>query len=147
VLHFEENKGRWKKSKKPAKFDAFEWNDQNLNPLSQKYLRSLLQYVRCKIGRFQVFLTHGSPQSIGEPILPDTPQEWLIELGNTADADIIVIGHTHRFMNRKVGHQWFTNPRSFGLPSNNDLRASYALLDISQSKIKVFERKIPYEIS
>jgi exopolyphosphatase/guanosine-5'-triphosphate,3'-diphosphate pyrophosphatase len=50
-------------------------------------------------------------------------------------------------MNRKVGNQWFINPGSVGLPVKNDLRASYALLEISQDKIKVTERKIQYDIS
>ncbi|MFC1636028.1 HD domain-containing protein, partial [Planctomycetota bacterium] len=42
---------------------------------------------------------------------------------------------------------WFINPGSVGLPQKNDLRASYALLDISPDKISVIERKIQYDIS
>ena len=147
VIDFEQKKNEWKKYKKPATFDAFEWNNQHLNPRSQRYLRSLPQNLRRKIGPFNILLTHGSPQCIDEPIFPETPQERLAELGKTAQADIIVMGHTHRFMNRKVGHQWFINPGSVGLPKQNDLRASYALLDISQDTINVIERKIEFDIS
>jgi putative phosphoesterase len=147
VIHFKKKKNEWKKSKKPAKFDAFEWNNQQLNPQNQTYLQSLPESIRLKIGKFNILLTHGSPQCIEEPVLPDTPQERLVELGNIADADIIVMGHTHQFMNRKIGHQWFINPGSVGLPVQNDLRASYALLDISKDKIKVIERKVTYDIS
>jgi putative phosphoesterase len=147
VIHFEQKRSEWKKSKRAAKFDAFEWNSRHLNPKSQKYLRSLPQAIRRKIGKFRILLTHGSPQSIDEPVFPETPQERLIELGKTAEADVIVMGHTHRFMSRKVGNQWFINPGSVGLPSGNDLRASYALLEISQDKVKVTERKIPYDVS
>lgn len=147
VIQFGQKKSEWKKSKKPAKFDAFEWNNQNLNPRNQKYLRSLPNDIRRKIGKFKILLTHGSPQDIDEPVLPETPEHRLVELGKTADADIIVMGHTHRFMNRKVRNQWFINPGSVGLPVNNDLRASYALLEISQDKIEVVERKIQYDIS
>jgi putative phosphoesterase len=147
VIGFERKKGEWKKSKKQAKFDAFEWNNRHLNPQSQKYLRLLPQNIRHKIGKFEILLTHGSPRSIDEPILPETPQSRLVELGKTAEADIIVMGHTHRFMNRKVGNQQFINPGSVGLPVKSDLRVSYALLEVSQDKIKVTERKIQYDIS
>jgi exopolyphosphatase/guanosine-5'-triphosphate,3'-diphosphate pyrophosphatase len=50
-------------------------------------------------------------------------------------------------MNRKVSNKWFINPGSVGLPVKKDLRASYALLSISQNKIEVTERKIHYDIS
>jgi len=147
VIQFGQKKSKWKKSKKPAKFDAFEWNNQNLSSKNQKYLHSLPLNIRRKIGKFNILLTHGSPQDINEPILPETPQECLVELGKTTNADIIIMGHTHRFMNRKVRKQWFINPGSIGLPVKKDLRASYALMEISQDKIKVTERKIQYDIS
>ena len=147
VIDFEKEKREWKQSKKPAKFDAFEWNSRNLNPQSQRYIRSLPVNIRRKIGKFKILLTHGSPQNIEEPVLPETPQERLIELCKTANADIIVMGHTHQFMNRKVSNQWFINPGSVGLPVKKDLRASYALLEIKQGKIQVVERKIEYDVS
>lgn len=137
VIDFKKKKSEWKKSKKTAKFDAFEWNNRHLNPRSQKYLRSLPRDIRLETGKFKILLTHGSPQYIDEPIYFDTPQERFIELGKIADTEIIVCGHTHQFMNRKVGNQWF----------KNDLRASYALMDISQDKIKVTERNIQYDVS
>ncbi len=147
VIQFAQKKSKWKKSKKPVKFDAFEWNNRNLSLENQSYLRSLPNSIRRKIGKFKILLTHGSPQDINEPVLPETPQEHLVEMGKTADADIIIMGHTHRFMNRKVRNQWFINPGSVGLPAKKDLRASYALLEISQDKIKVTKRKIQYDIS
>jgi putative phosphoesterase len=147
VIDFEHKESEWKKTKKRAKFDAFEWNSRNLNPKSQKYLSSLPQKIQCKIGKFEILLTHGSPQSIDEPVLPETLQARLLELGKIAGSDIIVMGHTHRFMNRKVGDQWFINPGSVGLPVKNDLRASYALLEITRDKIRVTEEKIQYDIS
>jgi len=147
VIDFKHKESEWKKSKKQAKFDAFEWNSRNLNPKSQKYLCSLPQEIRYKIGKFEILLTHGSPQSIDEPVLTETPQARLVELGKIAGSDIIMMGHTHRFMNRKVGNQCFINPGSVGLPVKNDLRASYALLELSKDKIKVTEKKIQYDIS
>jgi putative phosphoesterase len=147
VIDFKRKKGEWKTSKKPPKFDAFEWNSRQISPQSRKYLQSLPQNVRLKIGKFKILLTHGSPQSINETVFPEIPQERLVELSKIADADIIVAGHTHRFMNRKVGDQWFINPGSVGMPAKGDLRASYALLEISQDKIKVTERKVQYDVS
>jgi putative phosphoesterase len=146
VIAFKQKKNEWKKSKRRPKFDAFEWNSRHLDPSSRKYLRSLSESIRLKRGKFRILLTHGSPQCIEEPVLPETPRRRLIELGKTAGTDLIVMGHTHRFMNRKIGDQWFINPGSVGLPVKNDLRASYALLDLSQDKIKVTERKIQYDV-
>ncbi len=147
VIRFKQKRNEWKTSKKPAKFDAFEWNHQHLNPQNRQYLHSLPEKDHLERGKFEILLTHGSPESIDEPIFPGTSRERLIELGKITDAAIILMGHTHRFMNRKVGNQWFINPGSTGMPVQKDLRASYALLDISQDKINVTERKIPYDIS
>jgi exopolyphosphatase/guanosine-5'-triphosphate,3'-diphosphate pyrophosphatase len=147
VMQFKQKETQWRKSKKPPKFDAFEWNSRNLNNTNREYLRQLPADIRRKTGRFRILLTHGSPQSIDEPVLPQTPRRRMVDLGQTADADIIVMGHTHLFMDRKVANRRFVNPGSVGLPVKSDLRASYALLEIEKDKVRVTERKVQYDVT
>ena len=42
VIEFEHEKRKWKKSKKQAKFDAFEWNSRYLTTQNRKYLCSVI---------------------------------------------------------------------------------------------------------
>jgi putative phosphoesterase len=147
VMAFEEHKNEWKKSKKPPKFDALAWNSGRLASQSRQYLKDLPENIRLEIGGFEILLTHGSPMSIDEPVLPETPEKRLVELGAAASADIIIMGHSHQFMSRRAGKHWFINPGSVGLPAGNDWRASYALLEIAKNKINVVERKIDYDIT
>jgi exopolyphosphatase/guanosine-5'-triphosphate,3'-diphosphate pyrophosphatase len=61
-----------------------------------------------------------------------------------ADADVVVLGHTHRCMDLAVGEVRFLNPGSVGRPVGGDPRASYALLD-PQSMLVDFVR-VQYDL-
>ena len=95
------------------------------------YLRSLPRQMRVEIGGKSVLVTHGSPDSVEEHIYPNAPEERLKEIAAAAAADVIVTGHTHMQMNRKVDGVTFVNPGSVGRPVNGDPKAEYAVLSFN----------------
>lgn len=146
VLDFRKKKGKWRKTKKHAKYSVFEWNSRRLTKKSRKFLKDLPREVRLDLAGFKFLLTHGSPRSIEEPIYHDTPDEVLAELKRKAKADIVVTGHSHNYFNKKSKGCWFINPGSVGMPPNTDLRASYILLKAANGKITLRRRKVKFDV-
>jgi len=146
VLDFASKAGAWKRTKPPAKYIAFQWNDSHLEGKSRRLLRSLPEQVRRNVKGFDVLMVHGSPASIDELIGSTTPRQRLAELARAAHADVVVCGHSHDPFVRRVGEVWFVNPGSVGRPEGGDWRASYAILEFSKEDLNVDHRRIAYDI-
>ena len=88
-------------------------------------------------------LAHATPSGdLYRYLLPGVTD---IELGAEMDgiyADVILCGHTHFPMIRKVGSKLFVNPGSVGQPRDGDPRASYAVWDDGVVKL----RRAKYDI-
>ncbi len=146
VLRFKKKKDKWRKTKQPEKYRAFEWAYENLSKKSRKYLRFLSQELRLKVKGRRILLTHGSPASDEEPITADTTEKRLSDLAHEAKADIIISGHAHQALVRKVDDVWFINTGSVGRPDDGDPRACYAILEINSDQIEVNHYRVAYDV-
>jgi putative phosphoesterase len=61
-------------------------------------------------------LFHGSPRSFNEPILAGTPTERVEHMLAELDAPVMLCGHTHVQMVRRLPFTLLVNPGSVGLP-------------------------------
>ena len=146
VLHFKEKKKKWRKSKQPDKYTAFQWAAKNLSKENRRYLSSLPEEQLLEVAGKRVLLTHGSPVSNEEHLFPDTPEDHLIALAKPALADIIVCGHSHRHFVRDVGVALYINTGSVGRPDDGDPRACYAILEANQDGVQVEHFRLDYDI-
>jgi len=150
VLKFKKKKKKWRKSKRPEKFLAFEWAYKSLSKKSRKYLRSLPQETRLQAEGWRILLTHGSPASNEEHLTPHTPEERLRELAQMSNADLVICGHSHQPFARKIDGVWFINTGSVGRPDDNDPRACYAILQIEPcsagSGLQVRHYRVEYDV-
>jgi len=146
VLKFNQKKGKWRKSKRPEKFLAFQWAHDHLSPESRQYLHSLPQEMRLQVEGLRILLTHGSPASNKEPLTPETPEERLRELGRMASADVVVCGHSHQLFAREVDGVWFINTGSVGRPDDGDPRACYAILEMGPAGPRVHHYRVAYDV-
>jgi putative phosphoesterase len=146
VLQFPKKATKWRANKKQEKYFAFEWAYEQLTPISRKYLRSLPQEIRLDVLGWKILLTHGSPASQDEHLLPTTPEPHLAELAKIAHVDMIICGHSHRSFTRKVEQTWFINPGSVGRPDDGDPRASYAVMILDAEQNAVIHHRIAYDI-
>lgn len=67
-------------------------------------------------GAGRVVFFHGSPRSYNEPILAASSTEELTHMLSGHDAPIVVVGHTHVQMLRRLPFTLIINPGSVGLP-------------------------------
>lgn len=146
VLAFESKRDKWKHTKMPEKYAAFEWNYEHLSSRCRAWLASLPEQARLQVNGSSVLLVHGSPAAIDEPLGSETPERRFEELAAMASADVVVCGHSHEAFARRSGGTWFVNPGSAGRPEGGDWRASYALLEFGGGDLKVGHRRIEYDI-
>lgn len=135
-----------RKVKRSEKLLAFRWTYEQLSKESRKYLRALSREVRLEIAGKRILLTHGSPASNTEHVGPETPTERLRELAEMAQADVVICGHSHRPLARKVERVWFINTGSVGRPDDGDPRACYAVLWLSPRYFRVQHHRVEYDV-
>ncbi len=146
VLNFPQKQMKWKKNKRPGKYLAFKWANEQLSPENEQYLRSLPETLKIDVDDMRVLMVHGSPESIDEMLSDETPVERLEYLAEIGEADMIVCGHTHQTFFRKVKGVWFINPGTVGRPGDGDPRAAYTLLDIKEGRVSIQPFRINYVI-
>ncbi len=85
----------------------------------------------------RIVMTHASPCAPHtQYVLPHSPEVKRI---GDVDADLVIIGHTHRQMVHRVGRPLVVNPGSAGQARDprNGRRLSYAVLDVTTAAIDV----------
>jgi putative phosphoesterase len=147
VLAYPKKKDAWRKKKQPLKFIAFGWAYKHLSKESRKYLKNLPTGVHTREDPFEILLTHGSPASDEELILPSTPGDRLREIGDSAGAQIILCGHSHIPFDFRYENWRFINPGSVGRPGDQDTRTSYTILDFWDSGMTVRHFRLPYDLN
>jgi len=146
VLKFHKKKHKWKKNKAPLKYLAFKWAYEALSKENEVYLKSLPDEHRLRVEGRAVLLTHGSPVSNREPLQPDTPVQRLRNLAGISRADVVICGHSHTPFSQEVDGVWFINPGSVGRPDDGDPRASYAILHMTQGRLRVTPYRVTYDV-
>ncbi|HHF59031.1 MAG TPA: metallophosphoesterase, partial [Thermoplasmatales archaeon] len=81
---------------------------------------------------------------IFEYVFPDVSDELLLQFAEIADADVLVFGHTHIPMERRVKDKIFLNPGSVGQPRDGNPKSSYMIFD-TESRETIF-RRVAYNI-
>jgi predicted phosphodiesterase len=92
-------------------------------------------------------LVHGSPRSANEGLGPWSTDAELAEHLARVEERLLVCGHTHRPMLRKLPGGAVVNVGSVGLPFNRDRRAQYALFEPgADGGFRVELRQVPYDL-
>jgi putative phosphoesterase len=117
---------------------------RDLSEDSLRFISSLPPEIRLEMLGRRMLMVHASPGDPDEHLGPDTPDERLAELGRIADADIVLVGHSHREFMRRVNDTLFVNPGSVGRPVDHDPRASYAILDTADFSVTL--HRVEYDV-
>jgi putative phosphoesterase len=101
----------------PSEGLADEWVFNRLGHHHRKFIAGLPEQVELEVdGIGRVIFCHGSPRSDEEIILRTTPDDWLREMLEGVEADVVVCGHTHMQFDRRVDGWRVVNAGSVGLP-------------------------------
>lgn len=81
-----------------------------------------------EIDGVRILLCHGSPWDLDQYIYPDSALD-VTQRCVSSDLDLVVTGHTHYPMTRKIGNMFLVNPGSVGQPRNRCPGAAWAIFD------------------
>ena len=94
----------------------------------------------------KVLGVHASPgQESGSGIHAELSQADLQFLVGDCEADLIFVGHTHRALDITLDGKRIVNLGSVSNPPPTDLRASYVLLEASESGHQINFRRVDYD--
>ena len=122
------------------------WTREVVTPENKQFLRSLPPSIRFKEAGKGFLLVHGSPRKINEYVYEDRPLANLERIARSAEADVLVFGHTHLPYVKEVAGVLLVNDGSVGKPKDGDARAGYVMLETGD-QVKVEFRRVPYDVA
>jgi predicted phosphodiesterase len=137
-------------SPREAKMVAtYHWAKAYLTPSQIEYLLQLPfshEVQPLPEGEGNALFVHGSPRRIDEPILAETPEEEIRTMLEGTKFSLLVCGHTHRPMVRRIGEVTIVNVGSVGLPYDGNPDAAYGILTWQGREWQTELRRVPYDI-
>ncbi len=128
----------------PFEDKAYAWTLAHTSAGSSAFLGNLPFEQRLDAGGRQALLVHASPIDATTCLWEDRDEDFLRGMGEAADADILLFGHTHRPYHRIVDGRHFINAGSVGYPQDHDTRTGYAVVKTNGS-VEVQYRRFPYD--
>ena len=118
-------------------------------PEERRYLRELPRHIRLEFEMndgdpLQLLLVHGSPRKINEYLFEDREEKSMLRILESAGADILCFGHTHKPYHRILNSGEAAAPHfrhavnigSVGKPNDGDPRGGYVLLDLDAASTR-----------
>lgn len=96
---------------------------------------SLPHPLKLDLGGCRILLCHGAPWDVDQYVYPDATPD-LLERCIEPGFDLVVLGHTHYPMTRKMGSTQIVNPGSVGQPRNRQPGAQWAFLDTASRQLE-----------
>lgn len=132
------------------------WTLSRLSADDLAFLASFQPTVALSVeGGKRLLCFHGSPTSLDDILLPDSPQaDWERALGPNR-CDVMAGGHTHIQQIRRIGDALFVNPGSIGvvydpsLPKERlhiDAWAEFCILTLDRGRLSVDFHRTPYPV-
>lgn len=124
---------------------SLRWTRENVTEEHKAFLRNLLPRFELPAGPFRLLFVHGSPRRINEYLFPDRPDSSFLHMMAQEPANVLVCGHTHIPFFRKVDGLFVVNDGSVGRPKDGDWRATWALLEVTET-LEVTFRRCEYDL-
>jgi putative phosphoesterase len=124
---------------------SVEWTLAHTDQAAKDFMRGLPFDLRFDVGAMAVHLVHGSPRKVNEYLFEDKPASLYERLAGAEEADVLVLGHTHKPWVREHGGVLFVNCGSVGKPKDGDRRGAFAVLDTSGGRLEVTIERVTYD--
>ncbi len=125
---------------------SLKWTREHVTADNKAFLRSLLPSIRFEVVGKRALLVHGSPRKINEYVYETRPQYSLEHIARSAQADLLIFGHTHLPYVKQVAGVLFVNDGSVGKPKDGDVRAAYALVELDGAP-RAAIRRVEYDVA
>jgi putative phosphoesterase len=123
---------------------AYAWTLEHIERFTRRYLGDLPFEQRMEAGGRRAVVVHATPIDAYTPLWEYRDEDFFREMGDAADADIIIFGHTHRPYHRIVDGRHFINAGSVGFPQDDDPRTGYVVIQ-TNGDVEVQYRRFPYD--
>lgn len=126
---------------------AVQINRRLLGMDAVRWLGGLPSHLSLEVEGVRIALYHGSPRDpLNEYVFPHEAYVLAERLLGMAEADILLLGHTHIPYLIRVDGRYLVNPGSVGQPRDGDPRASYMLLEVEGGEVSIHHRRVEYDI-
>lgn len=130
-------------SDNPLVKESIDYTKKVITEENFNYLRKIAKLnLNVGIDDLKIRMYHGSPwDKFEEYIYPDFRK---FDKFKEVNADLIILGHTHWPMIKKLGDTVIVNPGSCGQPRDYDTRASFAIFDTKTKQVSI--KRVNYDI-
>jgi putative phosphoesterase len=113
----------------PAVLESLRWTAERLSDEQRSFLGSLAETVVLEVdGLGDVRFCHATPRSDEEIVTQATPDHHLQKVLARTEEPVVVAGHTHMQLDRRVDGIRWVNAGSVGMPYEGVVAAFWALL-------------------
>jgi putative phosphoesterase len=115
-------------------WEAIWWTKYQLGESHLNYIKKLPEKKSFTVEGVSILLCHGDPISDDGGFFPGKEQSFKEKL-SAASETVVLCGHTHRPLWRRIDDQYVINDGSAGFPYDGDPRPCYAVFDALQGKV------------
>ncbi|MEM3610885.1 MAG: metallophosphoesterase family protein [Thermoplasmata archaeon] len=123
--------------------EAGRWTREQLKQRHLEYLASLPEILRFVCAGRQICICHGSPYDRNEYVYPENASGKMLR---DAEADILILGHSHIQFQISYGESAILNPGSIGQPRDGNWQSGYAILEIDEHSWRVALKRFEYPV-
>jgi putative phosphoesterase len=131
------------------KRNTVSWTREQIGQAGIDYLASLpFSHLIANSQGTDLLVVHANPLNLEDAIFPNAPDSTLEHLLGGLDDNIgtVAFGHLHIAYTRKWRHLFLVDVGSCGLPRDEDLRASYAILSWQARSWVAEIRRVAYDV-
>jgi predicted phosphodiesterase len=127
---------------------AVDWTMKQIREEHRQYLASLKPLAKLERLGTTLALYHGSPRDpLSEYIYPGLSETSARALIRRANAEVVLLGHTHVPMLHTIEGLMLANPGSVGQPRDGDPRASFGVLTIDSHQSRFYVQRVAYDVA
>lgn len=139
----------------PVLADIEAWTQTQLDPASLAELAALPDCVTLDLDGVRVLCVHGSPSGINDQVLDTTATDDLLRWTTGWEFDVMVCGHTHVQLLRRIDKQVFVNVGSLGMPFARAFCggtpqvlpwAEWAIVGVDEHGVSIELRRTKYDV-
>ncbi len=131
----------------PTAYEMITWTKENIKPEHLNWITTLPRRRTIAKNSKSIYLVHGSPFRVFDYMDSHSDKQWkamLSEAFNKTKTDLLVVGHTHVPIKKKLKGNYFLNPGSVGQPRNGKPGANYAILNTIPFNISIVHLKYDF---
>lgn len=139
----------------PVLAEVEAWTRTQLDAATLTELEGLPDRVVLELDSVRVLCVHGSPHDVSDQVLDTTSADQLLRWTAGHEFDVMVCGHTHVQLLRRIDARVFVNVGSVGMPFARAFCgetpqvlpwAEYAIVGVNERGLAVELRRVDYDV-